>query len=210
MNDCIAVNIQDMLKAIGEEELLRLLSDFSCPLNREVEDFVRNKSNVNNLVVVRNKSIDFAQRKLSITYLVMKRTSEAKNILVGIYTLSHKAIEITNSNISNTTRKKLLRYATLDKDTNKYNISAFLIAQFGKNNAVPEKYSITGNELMDLTFELLKHVQYCVGGGVVYLDCEDVEKVLDFYQSECNRFKIFGERESEVDQKRYLQLLRFF
>ena len=35
MNDCIAVNIQDMLKAIGEEGLLRLLSDFSCPLNRE-------------------------------------------------------------------------------------------------------------------------------------------------------------------------------
>ncbi len=55
MNDCKAVNIQDMLKAIGEERLLKLLSDFSCPLNREVEDFVR------------NKSIDFAQRKLSIT-----------------------------------------------------------------------------------------------------------------------------------------------
>lgn len=56
MNDCIAVNIQDMLKkAIGEEKLLKLLSDFSCPLNREEEDFVR------------NKSIDFAQRKLSIT-----------------------------------------------------------------------------------------------------------------------------------------------
>ena len=110
MNDCIAVNIQDMLKAIGEEKLSKLLSDFSCPLNREVEDFVR------------NKSIDFAQRKISITYLVIKRTNEDKNILVGIYTLSHKAIEITNSNISNTTRKKLLRYATLDKDTNKYNI----------------------------------------------------------------------------------------
>lgn len=41
MNDCIAVNIQDMLKAIGEEKLSKLLSDFSCPLNREVEDFVR-------------------------------------------------------------------------------------------------------------------------------------------------------------------------
>ena len=204
MNDCIAVNIQDMLKAIGEEKLSKLLSDFSCPLNREVEDFVR------------NKSIDFAQRKLSITYLVMKRTNEDKNILVGIYTLSHKAIEITNSNISNTTRKKLLRYAALDKDTNKYNISAFLIAQFGKNNAVPKNYAvedgktISGNELMDLTFELLKHVQYCVGGGVVYLDCENVVKVLDFYQNGCNRFKIFGERESDVDQKRYLQLLRFF
>ena len=198
MNDCIAVNIQDMLKAIGEEGLLRLLSDFSCPLNREVEDFVR------------NKSIDFAQRKLSITYLVIKKTNEARNILVGVYTVSHKAIEITNSNISNTTRKRLLRYAVLDKNTNKYNISAFLIAQFGKNNAVPEEHSITGNELMDLTFELLKHVQYCVGGGVVYLECEDVVKVLEFYQNDCNRFKIFGERESDVDRKKYLQLLRFF
>ena len=28
MNDCIAVNIQDMLKAIGEEKLSKLLSDF--------------------------------------------------------------------------------------------------------------------------------------------------------------------------------------
>ena len=69
MNDCIAVNIQDMLKAIGEEKLLKLLSDFSCPLNKEVENFVR------------NKSIDFAQRKLSITYLVMKRTNEEKTFL---------------------------------------------------------------------------------------------------------------------------------
>ena len=51
-----------------------------------------------------------AIRKLSIIYLVMKKTNEAKNIVVGIYTLFHKAIEITNSNISNTTRKKLLRY----------------------------------------------------------------------------------------------------
>jgi len=198
MSNCIAVNIQDMLKAIGEEELLRLLSDFSCPLNTEVEDFVR------------KKAIDFAKRKLSITYLVMKKIDEEKNVIVGIYTLSHKAIEITNANISNTTRKKLLRYAALDKDTDKYNISAFLIAQFGKNNAIPEECSITGNELMDLTFELLKHVQYCVGGGVVYLDCEDVEKVLEFYQNDCNRFKIFGERKSEIEDKRYLQLLRFF
>lgn len=198
MNDCIAVNIQDMLKAIGEGEMMKLLSDFSCPLNIEVEDFVR------------NKSIDFAKRKLSITYLVMKKVNEEKRILVGIYTLSHKAIEVTNTNISNSTRKKLLRYATLDKDTDKYNVSAFLIAQFGKNSAVSEEYAITGNELMDLTFELLKHVQYCVGGGVVYLDCEDVEKVLEFYQNDCNRFKIFGERESVIDRKKYLQLLRFF
>lgn len=197
MGECIAVNIQDMLKAIGEEKLQRLLSDFSSPLNEEVEDFVR------------DKSIEFARKKLSITYLVIRRTDSGEAVLVGIFTLAHKAVEVTNTNISNTARRKLERYARLDKETDKYNVSAFLIAQFGKNSAVPGEWKITGNELMDLTFDILKHVQYYVGGGLVYLDCEEIDKVLEFYQSDYNRFKRFGER-LESEGKRYLQLLRFF
>ena len=198
MSECIAVNIQDILKAIGEEKLQRLLSDFSSPLNEEVEDFVR------------NKSIEFAKKKLSITYLVIRKTDSGEKVLTGIFTLAHKAVEVTNTDISNTAHRKLLRYAKLDEETDKYNVSAFLIAQFGKNNSVPEKWKISGNELMDLAFEILKHVQYYVGGGVVYLDCEDIDKVIRFYQSDYNRFKMFGERFSEIEGKRYLQLLRFF
>ena len=197
MGECIAANIQDMLKAIGEEKLQRLLSDFSSPLNEEVEGFVR------------DKSIEFARKKLSITYLVIRRTDGGEIVLAGIFTLAHKAVEVTNTNISNTARRKLERYARLDKETDKYNVSAFLIAQFGKNSAVPGEWKITGNELMDLTFEILKHVQYYVGGGLVYLDCEEIDKVLEFYQSAYNRFKRFGER-SESEGKIYLQLLRFF
>lgn len=44
MSKCIAVNIQDMLNAIVEEELQSFLFDVSSSLNEEVEDFVRNKS----------------------------------------------------------------------------------------------------------------------------------------------------------------------
>lgn len=198
MNECIAVNIQDMLKAIGEEELLKLLSDFSCPLNKEVEDFIC------------NKSLDFAKKKLSVTYLVMRKLENGKTVLAGIFTLAHKALEVTNVNISSTVRRKLSRYAQLDTESDKYSVSAFLIAQFGKNNNIPSEYVISGNELMDLAFEILKHIQYYVGGGVIYLDCENTEKVLNFYKSDYNRFRIFGERISEVDRKRYLQLLRFF
>ena len=182
MSKCIAVNIQDILMAIGEEKLQKLLSDFSSSLNGEVEDFVR------------NKSIEFVKKKLSITYLVIRKTDSGEKVLDGIFTLAHKAVEVTNTGISNTARRKLSRYAKLDEETDRYNVSAFLIAQFGKNSAVSEKWKISGNELMDLTFEILKHVQYYVGGGVVYLDCEDIVKVLRFYQSDYNRFKIFGER----------------
>lgn len=148
MGECIAVNIQDMLKAIGEEKLQRLLSDFSAPLNEGVEDFVR------------DKSIQFARKKLSITYLAIRRTDSGEAVLVGIFTLAHKAVEVTNTNISNTARRKLERYARLDKETDKYNVSAFLIAQFGKNSAVPGEWKITGNELMDLTIELWRNQIY--------------------------------------------------
>ncbi|MCM1263493.1 MAG: GNAT family acetyltransferase [Butyrivibrio sp.] len=198
MSQCITVNIQDMLKAIGEEELQRLLSDFSSPLNEEVEDFVH------------NKAIEFAKKKLSITYLVIRQIDSGENLLVGIFTLAHKAVEVTNVDISNTARRKLERYAKLDEETNRYNVSAFLIAQFGKNSSISDKWEISGNELMDITFNILEHVQYYVGGGVVYLDCEDIDKVLEFYQSDYNRFKIFGERKSKSEGKKYLQLLRFF
>lgn len=198
MSKCIAVNIQDILKAVGEEKVQSLLSDFSSPLNEEVEDFVH------------NKSIEFAKKKLSITYLVIRKTDDGKTVLVGIFTLAHKAVEVTNTNISNTARRKLSRYAKLDEETDKYNVSAFLIAQFGKNSAVSEKWKISGNELMDLAFEVLRHVQYFVGGGVVYLDCENIDKVLEFYKSDYNRFKIFGERVARSEGKLYLQLLKFF
>lgn len=198
MSKCIAVNIQDILKAVGEEKVQSLLSDFSSPLNEEVEDFVH------------NKSIEFAKKKLSITYLVIRKTNDGKTVLVGIFTLAHKAVEVTNTNISNTARRKLSRYAKLDEETDKYNVSAFLIAQFGKNSAVSEKWKISGNELMDLAFEVLRHVQYFVGGGVVYLDCENIDKVLEFYKSDYNRFKIFGERVARSEGKLYLQLLKFF
>lgn len=198
MSKCIAVNIQDILKAGGEEKVQSLLSDFSSPLNEEVEDFVH------------NKSIEFAKKKLSITYLVIRKTDDGKTVLVGIFTLAHKAVEVTNTNISNTARRKLSRYAKLDEETDKYNVSAFLIAQFGKNSAVSEKWKISGNELMDLAFEVLRHVQYFVGGGVVYLDCENIDKVLGFYKSDYNRFKIFGERMARSEGKLYLQLLKFF
>lgn len=52
MSKCIAVNIQDILKAVGEEKVQSLLSDFSSPLNEEVEDFVHNKSIGNRKTVI--------------------------------------------------------------------------------------------------------------------------------------------------------------
>lgn len=38
MKKYTVVNILDMLEAIGEENLSAILSDFSCPINKEIEN----------------------------------------------------------------------------------------------------------------------------------------------------------------------------
>lgn len=194
MKEYTVVNILDMLEAIGEENLTAILSDFSCPINKEIESFVW------------HNAIDFAKKKISITYFLV----DTEGQIGAIFTLTHKAVEIGNAEISSVMRKKLARYAQLDGNTNSYTVSAFLIAQFGKNFGLKGELELPGNSLMDHVFKILGRAQKDIGGGIVYLECEDQPKLLAFYQNDRNRFKIFGERYSASDQTRYIQLLKIF
>lgn len=192
MSEYKIVNLLDLLDAVGEEEVKQLLADFSCPKNMEIELFVR------------KNALDFSRRKMSITYLV---TDDAMNI-AAIFALTHKAVEISNEGLSSTARKKIQRYAQLDDSNNSYMVSAFLIAQFGKN--YQQTSDLQGNQLMEYVFEVLEQVQRQVGGGVVYLECEDKKPLLKFYNNDANRFRVFDERYSLTDNTKYKQLVRFF
>lgn len=192
MSSFAAYNIIELIDTVGEEEIRNILSDFSCEKNLEIEAFVR------------NKSIDFAKKKTSITYLVLDENSE----LAAIFTLTHKAIQIGNEGLSKTAQKKMQRFAQLDESSGTYFMSAFLIAQFGKNLAYSGT-AITGNQLMRMAEEVLEDIQTKVGGGLVYLECEEKEPLLNFYQNESNNFRIFDERYSLVDNTKFIQLFKF-
>lgn len=184
-----------MINAIGEDALTGILSDFSCPKNQEIESFVR------------DKAIDFAKRKISITYFIVDNSNGE---IISIFALTHKALDINGDVLSETSKKKLSRFAQLDESNGFYTVSAFLIAQFGKNYAVEHPDGWNGVRLMEKAFEALEKVQKQIGGGVVYLECEDNEHLLEFYQNEYNRFYSFSERFSDTDNTKYIQLLRFF
>lgn len=62
--------------------------------------------------------------------------------------------------------------------------------------------------MMEAVLTILKHVQREIGGGVVYLECEEESELLNFYQSEKNRFRKFWERLSEKENVNYIQMLR--
>ena len=153
----------------------------------------------------RNKAIDFAKRKLSISYIVF---DDSDSQILGFFTLTHKAIDIKGSYLSNTSRKKLGNHSRYEADSDSYSTSAFLLAQFGKNYGVDEGKRIAGIDLMQCVMDILSDIQHRIGGGLVYLDAEDRPELREFYGNKAN-YKIFGERYSESDKVKYLQYMRF-
>lgn len=187
------VQILDMINSVGEDALQEILSDFSCPINHEIEDFLK------------HNAIEFAKKKMSITHLVFDEEGQ----FVAFFTLTHKPVTVLANVLSKTAGKKMAKHAKFDEAINAYSVSAFLIAQFGKNYSAKAGKEISGDKLMDLAYDTLIEVQHQIGGGVAFLECEDREKLIKFYESGTNGFRRFGERFSENDHVKYIQLLRF-
>ena len=179
---------------LGEDELLQILSEFSCPLNPDVERFLK------------YSSIEFTKKNQSVTYLVF---SVADGKLLGYFTLALKPLTVRGETVSNTVKRKLLRVSELDKKSDTYTMSAYLIAQLGKNYSENDGKMITGAELLGLAWNKIKATQYMFGGMVTFLEAENEEKLLSFYRN--NRFSQFDTRQtiSDTDEAHELvQLLR--
>ena len=179
---------------LGEDELLQILSEFSCPMNPDVERFLK------------YSSIEFTKKNQSVTYLVF---SVADGKLLGYFTLALKPLTVRGETVSNTVKRKLLRVSELDKKSDTYTMSAYLIAQLGKNYSEKDGKMITGAELLELAWDKIKATQYMFGGMVTFLEAENEEKLLSFYRN--NRFSQFDTRQtvSDTDESHELvQLLR--
>ena len=179
---------------LGEDELLQIFSEFSCPMNPDVERFLK------------HSSIEFTKKNQSVTYLVF---SVADGKLLGYFTLALKPLTVRGETVSNTVKRKLLRVSELDKKSDTYTMSAYLIAQLGKNYSENDGKMITGAELLGLAWNKIKATQYMFGGMVTFLEAENEEKLLSFYRD--NRFSQFDTRQtaSDTDEAHELvQLLR--
>ena len=94
--DYAVVNILDYIELIGEKSVSDVLSDFSCPKNKEIENFVH------------NNAVEFAKWKMSITYLL----SDEYSRILAIFAITHKAVQIWGKNLSSTLQK---RYSDMHK-----------------------------------------------------------------------------------------------
>ncbi|MBD5486585.1 MAG: GNAT family acetyltransferase [Lachnospiraceae bacterium] len=194
-----AVNIREYLALgddleAGEPALTRLLSGFSCPKNPDVERFLK------------KSAIEFTKKNQSVTYVVI---SVKDGGLLGYFTLALKPLTVKGGMVSNTTKKKLLRVSELDEKSDTYTMAAYLIAQLGKNYADGRDKEIAGEEMIELAWMVIEEAQYMFGGMVTFLEAENEEKLLSFYQN--NRFSQFDTRQTALgtdESHELVQLLR--
>lgn len=193
------INIRQYLFAnkdedFGEDELLQILSEFFCEKNPDVERFLK------------EQSIKFTKKNQSVTYLVFSNDDAS---LVGYFALTIKPITINAEKFSNNMKRKIARVSELNEESGTYTLSAYLIAQLGKNYHEGANEKITGTQLLQAAIDTVKELQYMVGGMVVFLEAEEKEKLMDFYVKE-NGFKQFDVRETNMQEESHklIQLLK--
>lgn len=199
MSEFYQINLKDIIEELGEDRTKSILSDFSCPKNKDVEIFLR------------EKSIEFAKRGLGITHLIYWKEGNEKE-LIGYYTLAQKHFEVKKNVVSKNTARRLNAHGEFDSDTRKYIIPAPLIGQLGKNFNRGNDTLICGDELLKMALNKVKDIQYEFGGRYTYLECEDKPKLISFYEK--NGFQEFGRRKLDKDEvnvhgKYVIQLMRY-
>lgn len=196
-DDFLILNIREYLRQgkSGEDLLQQVFSSFSCDKNSDVERFLL------------EQSINFTKKNQSVTYVVL--TPEEGQI-IGYFTITIKPITVNGDNFSNTIKKKIARVSEQDEESGNYSLSAYLIAQLGKNFKDGANKKISGDQLLGLAIEKIKELQYMVGGMVIFLEAENDEKLIRFYEDK-NGFKRFDTKEIKAgteDAHTLVQLLK--
>lgn len=164
---------------IGKSTIVKILSDFSCPINPDVEHFMH------------HKAYDFEKTGLARTYLVYAHPSPDESYLVGIYSLGLSSVEISD-NLTRSDKKKIFgtTYA-IGK-----NIKTLLIGQLSKNYANGYNQYIKGYTLLTLAFSKIKQIHMLFPSVVVHIDCKDEIKLRQFYES--NGFKLLKKQANDM------------
>ena len=180
------INLKDIYNNLGENRTKEILKEFKCDLNKDVEYFLK------------EKAIEFSKQDISRTFLVMS-SYQGNDVIVGYFAIANKATIVKKFILSNTKRKRILRYGEYNSEIKGYNIALPLIGQLGKNYNNDYNKLITGDILLKLACNKIKEIQNIIGGRYVFLECEDNEKLKEFY--ELNGFECFGKRNLEKDER---------
>lgn len=92
------INLKDIYNSIGEKKTKTLLKEYECKMNKDVEYFLK------------EKAIEFAKQGIAETFIVTSEYRQ-KNVIVGYFATTNKAINIKSPTLSQTKKRRLLKFA---------------------------------------------------------------------------------------------------
>lgn len=188
------VNLQKLLRKKGEQRTQELLSSFSCPLNPDIEDFLK------------RRAVNFARNGFSQTHLLMPSLA-GKPEIAGYFCLTNKSALLDTSTLSATMRKRVEKFSIYDDRIKEHFLSAPLIAQLGKNYSHDLDCPISGDILLKYACDKVASILYDLGGRFIYLECADHPKLLRFYRA--NGFAAFDRRYLENDAEYLVRMFKY-
>jgi len=167
------VSLQDLLDELKDRKHVRedILKNFKNKYNKDIEDFLH------------NKAIEFEKAGLSSTHLVFNQNF----VLLGYFSLANKPLLVSKRNyeaLSKSQRKKLCQNGKkLLSDG--YIVNSYLLGQLDKNYSeeINENNQISGMQLLTLAYDTLMEAKKIINVRYVWLECEDTEKLLNFYKT---------------------------
>ena len=152
-------------------------------------------------ILVRNNTLRADIFENSIEEVLLNDITEfkGKDVIVGYFAITNKAINIKGIILSKTKKKRLIKFAQYDNVFKTYSIALPLIGQIGKNYNKGYNRLISGDLLLKLACDKIKLAQNILGGRFAFLECEDKPQLKEFYEK--NGFVCFGKRNLEKDER---------
>ena len=170
-----------------------VISSFLCPLDHDIEQFLK------------TKAIKFETASKSRTYLLFDNEAADKGELrlLAYFTLALHILFVPTG-FSGNQIKKLDEFSANVRGARISEFPCYLIGQLGKNSAHPV-HTMTGDLIMNYALGVIGQANDLAGGRIVLIECEPIEKLIDFY-----RRHGFEEYDNEPDEDcgAMLQMMR--
>ena len=163
------ITLSELLKYDTEENIKnKFLNNFKSLENNDIEKFLH------------NRAIEFEKKSVSTTHLVFNNKK-----LVGYLSLSNKSLILSKERfekLSNSRKKKLMQSGQI-LENGHLAVNSYLIGQLGKNYNLTKEEQIKGKDLLSFGFNLLLEVKKIMTARYVWLECENFEKLINFYRT---------------------------
>lgn len=204
------ISLSDMIRTIQldgstqtEEDIKKLLFSFETLKSSDssgaddVEFFLH------------NKAIQFEKMDLARTYLVIS-TFRSKAVLAGYFSIANKPLTIPRRQfhmLSKSMQKRLMGVGHRTEQQS-FVITGYLLGQLGKNFSEDAQLarSCNGSDLLQLVYRKVAEAHRIMGGRILYLECEDNDKIISFYRN--NGFSLIEQFQSENGYRMMVKQLK--